>query len=195
MTWFRFIRYYQRRCAPFRVELSYISVGKAAFPAPGQGIAGGRHYHHAQRPSGAPEGESGPVDAVCPQPHVVGSRRKDGHAGHRMRPCERAGQYLMATYRVARPNVRPDAAADAAGRLPQAYVSRRHLRHTWPPAGVRLEMMARRPEHAPGEPASAAGTYEQLNIFGSPTGICVKVRHGASILRNTMSTYLEVGRR
>jgi hypothetical protein len=38
--------------------------------------------------------------------------------------------------------------------------------------------MARRPEHAPGDAAPAAGTYEQLNIFGSPTGIRVNVNYG-----------------
>lgn len=38
--------------------------------------------------------------------------------------------------------------------------------------------MAQRPEHAPGETAPAAGTYEQLNIFGRPTGIRVNVAHG-----------------
>ena len=38
--------------------------------------------------------------------------------------------------------------------------------------------MAQRPEHAPGEPAPAAGTYEQLNIFGRPIGIRVNVTHG-----------------
>ena len=38
--------------------------------------------------------------------------------------------------------------------------------------------LAQRPEHAPGETAPAAGTYEQLNIFGRPTGIRVNVAHG-----------------
>jgi hypothetical protein len=33
--------------------------------------------------------------------------------------------------------------------------------------------MTLRPEHAPGEAAPAAGIYEQLNIFGRPTGIRV----------------------
>jgi hypothetical protein len=41
--------------------------------------------------------------------------------------------------------------------------------------------MARRPEHRPGEAAPAAGTYEQLNIFGSPTGIRVSVAHGQAL--------------
>jgi hypothetical protein len=40
------------------------------------------------------------------------------------------------------------------------------------------EDLAQRPEHAPGEAAPAAGTYEQLNIFGRPTGIRVNVVHG-----------------
>jgi hypothetical protein len=34
-----------------------------------------------------------------------------------------------------------------------------------------------KPEHAPGEAAPISGTYEQLNIFGEPTGIRVKVGH------------------
>jgi hypothetical protein len=38
--------------------------------------------------------------------------------------------------------------------------------------------VTQRPEHVPGEPASVAGTYEQLNIFGRPTGIRVDVVHG-----------------
>jgi hypothetical protein len=38
--------------------------------------------------------------------------------------------------------------------------------------------LAQRPEHAPGEAAPAAGIYEQLNIFGRPTGIRVNVGHG-----------------
>jgi hypothetical protein len=33
--------------------------------------------------------------------------------------------------------------------------------------------MARQLEHAPGEVAPEAGTYEQLNVFGRPTGIRV----------------------
>jgi hypothetical protein len=37
--------------------------------------------------------------------------------------------------------------------------------------------MPRRPEHAPGEAAPATGTYEQLNIFGGPTGIRVTLTH------------------
>jgi hypothetical protein len=30
--------------------------------------------------------------------------------------------------------------------------------------------------HAPGQPAPVSATYEQLNVFGSPTGIRVRVR-------------------
>jgi hypothetical protein len=33
--------------------------------------------------------------------------------------------------------------------------------------------MSGRPERAPGDPAPAAGAYEQLNIFGRPNGIRV----------------------
>jgi hypothetical protein len=40
------------------------------------------------------------------------------------------------------------------------------------------EELAQRSEHAPGETAPVAGTYEQLNIFGRPTGIRVSVAHG-----------------
>jgi hypothetical protein len=39
-------------------------------------------------------------------------------------------------------------------------------------------MIAERPDHAPGDAAPAAGIYEQLNIFGRPTGIRVNVEHG-----------------
>jgi hypothetical protein len=35
-----------------------------------------------------------------------------------------------------------------------------------------------RPEQVPGVKAEAAGTYEQLNIFGRPTGIRADVAHG-----------------
>jgi hypothetical protein len=35
--------------------------------------------------------------------------------------------------------------------------------------------MAQRPEHAPGEAVPVTGIYEQLNIFGRPTGIRVAV--------------------
>jgi hypothetical protein len=41
--------------------------------------------------------------------------------------------------------------------------------------------MARWPERAPGDAAPAAGTYEQHNIFGSPTGIRVNVSQGQSL--------------
>ena len=39
-------------------------------------------------------------------------------------------------------------------------------------------IMSQRREHRPGEPAPAAGTYEQVNIFGRPTGIRVDMDHG-----------------
>jgi hypothetical protein len=35
--------------------------------------------------------------------------------------------------------------------------------------------MVYKPEHAPGDLAPVAGTYELLNIFGSPTGIRISV--------------------
>jgi azurin len=38
--------------------------------------------------------------------------------------------------------------------------------------------MAQRPEHAPGEAAPIAGTYEQLNVFGQSTGVRISVPHG-----------------
>lgn len=38
--------------------------------------------------------------------------------------------------------------------------------------------MAVRPTYPPGHPAPASTIYEQTNIFGSPTGIRVKVAHG-----------------
>ena len=42
----------------------------------------------------------------------------------------------------------------------------------------RKTTMARRPEHDPTDKASAAGNYELLNIFGTPTGETVTVRQG-----------------
>jgi hypothetical protein len=38
--------------------------------------------------------------------------------------------------------------------------------------------MAQRPTHAAGHPAPASAIYEQVNVFGSPTGIRVHVPHG-----------------
>jgi hypothetical protein len=38
--------------------------------------------------------------------------------------------------------------------------------------------MTRRPVYVPGQSAPASGTYEQINVFGSPTGIRVDVAHG-----------------
>ena len=35
--------------------------------------------------------------------------------------------------------------------------------------------------HQPGEPASQAGHYEQLNIFGTPTGTTMFVQRGNSL--------------
>jgi hypothetical protein len=46
------------------------------------------------------------------------------------------------------------------------------------PEELRRRSNLARPEHWPGELAPAAGTYEQLNIFGRPTGIRVNVQHG-----------------
>jgi hypothetical protein len=43
--------------------------------------------------------------------------------------------------------------------------------------------MSERPEHAPGDLAPAAGTYEQLNIFGRPNGIRIDMSHGHPLLR------------
>ena len=39
-------------------------------------------------------------------------------------------------------------------------------------------MMTERPMHPPGQHAAVSGTYEQMNVFGSPTGIRVSVTHG-----------------
>jgi hypothetical protein len=38
-----------------------------------------------------------------------------------------------------------------------------------------------RPEHAPGDPAPAAGTCEQRNIFGRSVGTRVNLAHGQSM--------------
>jgi hypothetical protein len=38
--------------------------------------------------------------------------------------------------------------------------------------------MTQPPVHPPGQPAPASATYEQMNVFGSPIGIRVKVMHG-----------------
>jgi hypothetical protein len=46
---------------------------------------------------------------------------------------------------------------------------------------IRENDMAQRTEHAPGEAAPAAGVYEQLNIFGRPTGIRITVAHKHSL--------------
>ena len=34
------------------------------------------------------------------------------------------------------------------------------------------------PMYAPGQPAPASATYEQMNAFGSPTGVKVRVPRG-----------------
>jgi hypothetical protein len=39
-------------------------------------------------------------------------------------------------------------------------------------------MTTQGPDHAPGDAAPTAGIYEQLNIFGRPTGIRASVGHG-----------------
>ncbi len=38
--------------------------------------------------------------------------------------------------------------------------------------------MPQPPEYFPGDPAPAAGTYEQVNIFGRPNGVRVDMSHG-----------------
>ena len=38
--------------------------------------------------------------------------------------------------------------------------------------------MSERPTHPPGHPAPATATYEQVNVFGSPTGIKIRVPRG-----------------
>jgi hypothetical protein len=38
--------------------------------------------------------------------------------------------------------------------------------------------MTQQPVHPPGQPAPTSGTYEQMNVFGSPTGVRVTVMHG-----------------
>ena len=43
--------------------------------------------------------------------------------------------------------------------------------------------MTRRPVHVPGQSAPAPGTYEQINVFGSPTGVRVNVAHGQPLRR------------
>ena len=41
--------------------------------------------------------------------------------------------------------------------------------------------MTQQPVHVPGQPAPASATYEQMNVFGSPTGIRVNVVHGSPL--------------
>jgi hypothetical protein len=40
------------------------------------------------------------------------------------------------------------------------------------------EKVAMQSTHAPGQPAPISATYEQMNVFGSPTGITVRVARG-----------------
>jgi hypothetical protein len=57
----------------------------------------------------------------------------------------------------------------------------------WPPKSAKgsievfngeAAMISQRPDQHLEMPRPAAGTYEQLNIFGRPTGIRVNVEHG-----------------
>jgi hypothetical protein len=41
--------------------------------------------------------------------------------------------------------------------------------------------MTQQPVHLPGQPAPASATYEQTNIFGSPTRIRVDVTQGSPL--------------
>jgi hypothetical protein len=40
------------------------------------------------------------------------------------------------------------------------------------------ELTMTRPMHLPGQSAPESATYEQMNIFGSPTSIRIKMMHG-----------------
>ena len=44
--------------------------------------------------------------------------------------------------------------------------------------GDQSALMSDRPTHPPGHLAPATATYEQMNVFGSPTGIRVRVPRG-----------------
>jgi hypothetical protein len=46
--------------------------------------------------------------------------------------------------------------------------------------------LAQRPEHAPGETSTAAGAYEQLNIFGQANRRCYR-RQALPVLRFTFA--------
>ena len=43
---------------------------------------------------------------------------------------------------------------------------------------LRKRMSDERTEHRPGDAAPATGHYEELNVFGTPTGAVVHVREG-----------------
>jgi hypothetical protein len=44
--------------------------------------------------------------------------------------------------------------------------------------GDQSALMSDRPTHPPGHPAPVTATYEQMNVFGSSTGIRVRVPRG-----------------
>jgi hypothetical protein len=54
-------------------------------------------------------------------------------------------------------------------------------------------MIAQRADHAPEDAAPADGTYEQLNIFGRPTGIRVNVVHGRGEIAFCQGRSLVIG--
>ncbi len=41
--------------------------------------------------------------------------------------------------------------------------------------------MARASQHLPGEAAAVSGLYREVNVFGTPTGIVVKVPRGEKL--------------
>jgi hypothetical protein len=59
----------------------------------------------------------------------------------------------------------------AAGRAADPSASDRH--HDADPNPV--------PVHLPGEPASWEGSYQEVNVFGTPTGQTVRARRGESL--------------
>jgi hypothetical protein len=61
--------------------------------------------------------------------------------------------------------------------------------------------MPERPSHLAGHPAPISATYEQTNVFGSLTGIKIRVTHGTPLPGTPMGhgwtvveEYLELGR-
>jgi hypothetical protein len=64
----------------------------------------------------------------------------------------------------------------AQGALPTGLVDHSALlnRSVAKPLAAEGRIMPQQPENAAGDPAPATGTYEELNIFGSPTGVRVK---------------------